>query len=211
MARCPRSLLLTVSLAALSLPWLAGFSAHLGQRESGLIVHEWGTLTSVADRNGQPVAWHPRSDPYGLPNFVEHLKTENFKRLLQGTIRMETPVVYFYSASPLTASVQVRFSRGVITEWYPHASRVEPDPEADLAETALYQRRSEGRPGAGDCFCAAGRKQWAKRAARKISLLPRSVDLPHSDLGTAEARRRRAHQKSRPAGSAWHHSVRTPR
>jgi len=36
---------------------------------------------------------------------------------------METPVIYFYSAQPLTASVHVDFPAGLITEWYPQAIR----------------------------------------------------------------------------------------
>jgi hypothetical protein len=39
---------------------------------------------------------------------------------------METPVLYFYSSREETVSVTVAFANGVITEWYPHASRVEP-------------------------------------------------------------------------------------
>jgi hypothetical protein len=39
---------------------------------------------------------------------------------------METPVLYFYTNHPTTLSVHVSFSQGLITEWYPHADRVEP-------------------------------------------------------------------------------------
>jgi len=39
---------------------------------------------------------------------------------------METPVLYFYAPSEQTVSVKVSFAKGVITEWYPHATRVEP-------------------------------------------------------------------------------------
>jgi hypothetical protein len=41
-------------------------------------------------------------------------------------VRMETPVLYFYTNHPTTLSVHVSFSQGFITEWYPHANRVEP-------------------------------------------------------------------------------------
>jgi hypothetical protein len=44
-----------------------------------------------------------------------------FKSALQETVRMETPVLYFYSPRPLTASVHVTFLRGRLTEWYPNA------------------------------------------------------------------------------------------
>src|SRR5260370_19591298 len=39
---------------------------------------------------------------------------------------METPVIYFYDSREEIVSVKVAFAKGVITEWYPHASRVEP-------------------------------------------------------------------------------------
>jgi hypothetical protein len=39
---------------------------------------------------------------------------------------METPVLYFYTNHATTLSVHVSFSQGLITEWYPHANRVEP-------------------------------------------------------------------------------------
>ena len=36
---------------------------------------------------------------------------------------METPVLYFYGGAPKSAlRVHVRFPRGLITEWYPHAT-----------------------------------------------------------------------------------------
>ena len=40
------------------------------------------------------------------------------------TVRMETPVIYFYADTGLTASVRVDFPKGRITEWYPKAREV---------------------------------------------------------------------------------------
>src|SRR5207248_2087186 len=40
---------------------------------------------------------------------------------LTGTVRMETPVMYFYSPRELDAHVKVAFPQGLITEWYPRA------------------------------------------------------------------------------------------
>ncbi len=57
---------------------------------------------------------------------------------------METPVIYFYSPRETTVSVKVAFSKGVITEWYPHASHIVPDPKAVLNDEALYKRHSNG-------------------------------------------------------------------
>jgi len=46
-------------------------------------------------------------------------------------VRMETPVLYFYTPAPMTLSVRVDFPQGLITEWYPRATRVEPGPFAN--------------------------------------------------------------------------------
>lgn len=93
---------------------------------SGLTAHEWGTFTSIAGGDGQAMEWSPLTGSTDLPAFVEHFRGPIFKLGLRGTVRMETPVLYFYDSREETVSVNVAFSQGVITEWYPHASRVEP-------------------------------------------------------------------------------------
>jgi len=40
---------------------------------------------------------------------------------LSGTVRMETPVIYFYAPQATTVDVSVRFPAGLETEWYPRA------------------------------------------------------------------------------------------
>jgi hypothetical protein len=108
--------------------WLA---AHARPVNSGLTVHEWGTFTSVAGKDGQSVEWSRLTGPSDLPSFVEHFRDAAFKLGLRGSVRMETPVLYFYSPDEQTVSLHISFRNGVITEWYPRASRVEP-------EKALY-------------------------------------------------------------------------
>jgi len=93
---------------------------------SSLTAHEWGTFTSIAGSDGRAVEWSPLTGSTDLPAFVEHFRDPGFKLGLRGTVRMETPVLYFYDSREETVSVNVAFSKGVITEWYPHASRVEP-------------------------------------------------------------------------------------
>ena len=39
-----------------------------------------------------------------------------------GTVSMETPVLYFYSDKEQRATVRVDFPQGWITEWYPYAA-----------------------------------------------------------------------------------------
>jgi hypothetical protein len=88
---------------------------------AGLTVHEWGTFTSIAAEDGSAEPWASLSPPADLPCFVYHLSEQCVKCSLN-RVRMETPVIYFYTAQPLTASVHVDFPKGLITEWYPQAS-----------------------------------------------------------------------------------------
>lgn len=113
---------LAVTLAALPLL----FRAQTPASDPNLIAHEWGTFTSIAGKDGRAAEWLPLTGSTDLPNFVEHFQTTNFKGGLRGAVRMETPVLYFYTNHETTVSVHVSFSQGLITEWYPHANRVEP-------------------------------------------------------------------------------------
>jgi len=117
------------------------------QMATDLTVHEWGTFTAIAGKNGRAMEWLPLGVPRvpastNLPKFVEHFSDVNFKLGLRGTIRMETPVLYFYSPRDLRVSVKVNLSKGLITEWYPHADRVEPG--RALRDADLSRVRSDG-------------------------------------------------------------------
>src|ERR1700733_3307014 len=141
-----RTLVLSVTLACLAFS-SSSDRPHAPQAfpvDSDLTAHEWGTFTSIADRSGQAVAWLPLSGFSDLPDFVEHFRTAETKAQLRGVVRMETPVLYFYSPHETTVSVNVRFSHGVITEWYPHASRIAPDPKVVLDDAALYRHHADG-------------------------------------------------------------------
>ena len=148
-----------LALAVLCLALSAGFGPHgfgaqgfgmqgLGMHDQridpDLTAHEWGTFTSIAGRSGQAVGWSPLNGSADLPSFVEHLNGAQFKLGLRGTVRMETPVLYFYSPHETTVSVKVAFSRGIMTEWYSPASRVEPGPKDVLDRKALFQRHVNG-------------------------------------------------------------------
>jgi hypothetical protein len=85
-----------------------------------LTVHEWGTFTSVAGKEGHAVEWLPADWQSDLPCFV-NVKHVGAKRYWFATVRMETPVVYFYASNEMNVNVTVRFPNGRITEWYPQA------------------------------------------------------------------------------------------
>src|SRR5208282_15684 len=73
-------------------------SKNAGPVSSSLTAHEWGTFTSIAGSDGQAVEWSPLTGSTDLPAFVEHFRDPGFKLGLRGTVRMETPVLYFYDS-----------------------------------------------------------------------------------------------------------------
>lgn len=90
---------------------------------SPLVVHEWGTFTSFSGSDGVNVSFYPNNDD--LPNFVYLQQgpqdSKSARLTAGGTVSMETPVLYFYTDSPMKVSVKVDFPKGWITEWYPFA------------------------------------------------------------------------------------------
>lgn len=154
---------------------------------STLTAHEWGTFTSIAGVDGQAVEWSPQTGSTDLPGFVEHLRTPGFKIGLRGTVRMETPVLYFYDSQEETVSVKVSFSKGLITEWYPHASSVGPAP--DLLKASLFHSPEDGSiawdsvtvtPAARPEFPSQARDN-PYFAARMTSSTPLRVKAPAGD------------------------------
>jgi len=97
-----------------------------------LVVHEWGTFTSMAGRNGTAVDWRPLDGASDLPKFVYNIADgDGFRKTYEtrrkgktrtlAKVRMETPVIYFYTKNEMEVSVNVGFPGGKITEWYPQA------------------------------------------------------------------------------------------
>ena len=90
MPRPVRFSLLMMAFAAM----LAGtrmLMASEPRSEGGLVVHEWGTFTSVAAPDGQSVDWRPLDGPQDLPCFVNRPATPLFKSLVPGATWLKTP------------------------------------------------------------------------------------------------------------------------
>lgn len=109
--------------------------------EGQFVAHEWGTFTSVQGSDGAQVQWNPFTKT-DLPKFVysrvvptaQGGQSLALKSLMMSYVRMETPVIYFYSDKGLTADVTVEMPQGRITEWYPRATRVGPSFTTNKAE-----------------------------------------------------------------------------
>ena len=95
----------------------------------GLVVHEWGTFTSVQDATGKShpglhhedeelPGWVYRRDP-GPNAYFEILPEEPLQQL-------ETPVVYFHAPEAMDVRVEVDFPEGIISQWFPSATTYAP-------------------------------------------------------------------------------------
>jgi hypothetical protein len=101
-----------------------------------LIAHEWGTFTSVAGSDGTLLPGLEREEE-SLPSFVySHsgmgpLGSKGFllrRPIHNATIKLETPVLYFYHQDPVDLQVKVRFNGGSISQWYPQRAGGEVPP-----------------------------------------------------------------------------------
>jgi len=99
-------------------------------KQDSLVVHEWGTFTSIAGKDGVALEWRPLNGSSDLPKFVHTMDKPGLglrhqtKADLTALVRMETPVLYFYPNQEMNISAEVGFPKGKITEWYPHARTV---------------------------------------------------------------------------------------
>jgi hypothetical protein len=140
-----------------------------------LTVHEWGTFTSVANADGTAATWQPLSGASDLPCFVEKIRL-GVKGDVPGTVRMETPVLYFYAPQETTVDVSVRFHQGLVTEWFPRAS-VTPDVlnagalNPPDVESRISWKRVRVRPGGSSAY-PTGEDRSHYYAARETDASP---------------------------------------
>ena len=96
------------------------------------VVHEWGTFTTLAGSNGGLLSGLFIEEE-ALPSFVQQNAGYSFnpdpKNKGVGlqwcggvTLKMETPVIYFYSDVARSATVRVDWPGGTISQWYPARS-----------------------------------------------------------------------------------------
>lgn len=116
-----------------------------------LVVHEWGTFTSLQDETGRALGGINTNDE-PVPDFVHRLAynmllspTEAPPTFFQGapschpdvTMRLETPVIYFYPPAGKefpAFDVKVQFRGGWLTEFYPGADAKAPGIDADAPD-----------------------------------------------------------------------------
>ena len=127
-------------LLVISLVTIAMTSSTKKVEDNNFTVHEWGTFTSVSGSDGQLLDGLYLEEER-LPGFVHQLQQpfdpkniNNFNSMaamkfrgpglpletMHGVnIKMETPVIYFYSDKEREVDVNVEFKGGIMNQWYP--------------------------------------------------------------------------------------------
>ncbi|MDF3057873.1 MAG: hypothetical protein K0R17_2088 [Rariglobus sp.] len=122
----------------------AGFHAHAAD---AFVVHEWGTFTTVSGSDGRLLSGL-QVDEERLPNFVQAHSgfspaNKGWNRPVSNvTVKMETPVIYFYSDRERAVQVDVKFAGGSISQWYPGRSGGEELPPLPQEQPTLEQLRA---------------------------------------------------------------------
>ncbi len=140
-----------------------------------LVVHEWGTFSTFSGSDGKNLKFEPYDND--LPDFVHGYQRFRSKEgPAGGTISLETPVLYFYADRALTASVRVKFPKGILTEWYPHAGRW----DRELVWHGIELRPWE------DLKVPSERKASRYYAARETDATPLRVTFTDGDKRSTE-------------------------
>lgn len=126
--------------------------------EKKLVVHEWGTFTSLQDETGESIGGI-NTDDEPVPQFVRRLAhgfflnpSEAPPAFFQGAprchpdvkMRLETPVIYFYPAPGAVLEpfeVRVAFHGGWLTEFYPDADARAPGFDFDASDRDFPAQR----------------------------------------------------------------------
>ena len=96
-----------------------------------LVVHEWGTYTSVQASDGHALGGVHHVDE-ALPLWVHQRNFDNPQSYFFESLpeeprqQLETPVLYFHSPKKQDVTVTVDFPEGVVGEWYPEATSFTP-------------------------------------------------------------------------------------
>jgi hypothetical protein len=112
----------------------------------GFVTHEWGTFTTLQKSNGELLSGLEKEEER-LPKFVFNLSFEwtlqsiskgyqKYYDLKNVKVKMETPVLYFYSPESVEKNifVDIGFQNGSISQWYPNRTDGEFIPHVVIRE-----------------------------------------------------------------------------
>ena len=134
----------TMRILALAVLALLVYVPLRATESSALIVHEWGTFTSMQNEFGQTLGGMNNEEEL-LPNFVHSMgriiqsqarpRNDYFYKGLPAnrpdvTMRLETPVVYFHlpdGVKETRLDLNVKFNGGYLTQYFPIAKTTPSD------------------------------------------------------------------------------------
>lgn len=114
-------------------------AAHRAHGADRLVVHEWGTFTSLQGSSGVELDGM-QHEGEALPDFVHSFartvpspframgNSSRNVRVRRTRSKMETPVIYFHTNRAMDVNVKVGFVRGLMSHYYPAPTRMTPSP-----------------------------------------------------------------------------------
>ncbi len=188
-----RNFLSLLAAGAASTALMPGSSAW-AKGSDGLVVHEWGTFTTLQDENGRELSGI-NIDDEPVPRFVHDvnpallaspvLTSTHWEYRMKGaprahplvTMRLETPVIYFYPpkgvTEPFPIDVNVKFRGGWLTQFYPHAAFAAPQLETGSFDFGKLTPETVGSLTWNDL--RIGTKSAGPETDERVWLAPRKV------------------------------------
>lgn len=158
-------------------------------------VHEWGTFTTLSGSNGKLLSGL-YIDEEPLPDFTYNFQWEfvatatsrpgkycdvtySNLNLENVTVKMETPVIYFYSEKQVNnVTINVQFPGGSISQWYPERYRGEAPQAARCGNASPHYLCTPCATNTLDF--KTNRNGWIEWKGRILA--PRSGALTHVDV-----------------------------
>jgi len=198
------------------LPAVLVASSVWAASQDRLVVHEWGTFTSLQDEQGSSIGGI-NTDDEPVPEFVHRISSWLVippTRALGGkgkgmpgchpdvTMRLETPVIYFHPEpgwKPRPVDVHVALSQGWLTEYYPDAIFRAPGLDEKNAKRVVTNAPGARRDWAafGHLPRTAGELSWkgltlggkseGPTTSENVWLAPRAVDAAAVKNSAGEA------------------------
>ena len=173
-----------------------------------LVVHEWGTFTSLQDDEGKELSGI-NTDDEPVPNFVHNLSRFLLSQPVLSslhwqyrqkaaprvhprvTMRLETPVIYFYPPKSWKEGqqldVSVRFRGGWLTEFYPTAYAAAPGLKDGFFDFGELTRDTESSLAWNDL--RIGTKGQGPATDEHVWLAPRKVAAANITAQSNESER----------------------
>ena len=171
----------------------------------GLVVHEWGTFTALQDDDGNELTGI-NIDDEPVPAFVHNLNPRLLgnsvlsnqhwiyrqkgapRRHPRVTIRLETPVIYFYppkGRKEMTLDVSATFRGGWLTEFYPNAEAEAPGMKPGIFDFGELTPDTQGSLTWRDVH--VGREGKLPQTEENVWLAPRRVNAAPITMPNGES------------------------